>query len=113
MHSVSEAEVGVTQFMSDNQPFEGIIKHRYMRPSTTDNPVTGLSGTTSSVIDSYFRWSDFHVRDISLNGEVARITSLDKPDIKPETKQLPVDEFNFDQNELTKLEELNSGKGLY
>lgn len=65
--SQTETEVGITEFVSENTPINGIIKHR---------------------------WSDFHVREISKNGEIARLTDLVSVPEKPKAKPLavPVDE---------------------
>lgn len=52
INQLSEAEVGITQFINPFKGFSGIIKARF---------------------------SDFHVNEIDLNGDVAKLTNLGVP----------------------------------
>ncbi|GBP87713.1 Multisubstrate pseudouridine synthase 7 [Eumeta japonica] len=50
---LTEEDIGVTEYVSDHNGFNGIIKSRY---------------------------ADFHVSEINLNGEIAKLTNLDPPE---------------------------------
>lgn len=52
LNQLSEAEVGITQFINSFEGFSGIIKARF---------------------------SDFHVNEVDLNGDVAKLTNLAVP----------------------------------
>lgn len=64
-----EDNVGITQFLSNHDGFDGIVKYRY-----------DLSMKTLLVNFYSYSYSDFLVNEISIDGSIVRLTDLSCPD---------------------------------
>ena len=70
-----------------------------------------------NVSENIFRWSDFHVREISKDGEIARLTDLVSVPEKPKAKPLAVEYENYkfsDEDEIQIIRvKSNEGKNFF
>lgn len=87
---LNETDVGITEYLRLEPGFHGLIKSRYLSILQSYNCIF----VVQSII-YLFRYSDFHVSEISGDGVVAKLTDISIPVPPNSTSEVEDEELNI------------------
>lgn len=83
-----ETDVGITEYLRSEAGFHGLIKSRYLSMTFC---ILYINTVRSITFVCVFRYSDFHVSEISGDGTVAKLTDISVP-VPPNSKSSEIED---------------------